>query len=248
MGSPLNSEWLHAPGDLSLNWNEIHVWRASLDMPDEHTEKLSRVLSPDERRRSEKFRFTRDRRHFIAARGTLKCILARYLGTEPGKIDFSYNKHGKPFLCDSSAVTELSFNLSHAGDLALYAFTLKRKIGVDLECYHQDIQWNEIAERFFSSSEQAGLSVLPEKDRQRIFFTYWTRKEAILKAQGTGLTADIKGINVALEPKGTPYLLSRDTSDNYVCWSLIDLCPGFGYVGALAVEGEGLSVQSWQWD
>ncbi|MBI5099965.1 MAG: 4'-phosphopantetheinyl transferase superfamily protein [Nitrospirae bacterium] len=240
--------WIAPPDVLTVTQDEVHVWRASLDIPDEQIEKLIKTLSPDERERSEKYHFRRDRQNYIAARGILRNILAGHLGTEPEKIIFSYSPYGKPFLSDHFSNTELSFNLSHAKDLAMYAVTLKRKVGIDIEYSQQEFQWNDIVERFFSPLEKAELLALPEKDRHRAFFTYWTRKEAFLKAKGIGLSTGIKDINVTLKNERSSYLLRSDYAlreDDY--WSLIDLNPGFGYLAALAVEGDGLRVRCWQY-
>lgn len=242
------TNWQHPPMNFSLNFNEVHVWRASLDLPDAQIDNLKSTLCSEEIKRSEKYHFRKDQKHFIAARGILRNILARYMETKPEKIVLSYSPHGKPFLSGPSMNKELSFNLAHARDFALYAVTFKRRVGVDLEYPRQEFQWEEIVERFFSSREQDALWALPEKDRCRAFYTYWTRKEAFLKAKGVGLTTDLKKVNVALKPERSVYLLKSDyASEKADCWVLHDLHPGFGYVGALAVEGEIICVKYRQW-
>ncbi len=234
--------------DLSLKNNEVHVWRASLDIADSQIEILSGALSHNERTRSEKYHFERDQKRFIAGRGILRNILSRYLKTEPEEIVFSSNAHGKPFLSDACNNKEISFNLSHAHDLALYAVTAKRRVGIDLEYIQQAFQWEAIVERFFSPGEQAEIWTLPEKERCRAFYTYWTRKEAFLKAQGLGLTNDIKEVDVNFKSEGSAPLLKLNRApDKADCWELHDLYPGFGYAGALAVDGRGLGVNGWHW-
>ena len=232
------TEWLTSPKDLSLKGNEVHVWRVPLDMPDVRIEKLFEVLSQEEKIRSARYHFSRDQKHFVAARGILRNILARYLAAEPEQIVFSYDSRGKPFLCDTFNNKEISFNLSHAHDLALYAVAVKRKVGIDVESVQQDFQWEEIVERFFSSVEQAELWTLPVKDRLRAFYTYWTRKEAILKAMGTCLTDEMREINGASEPlKSTCLSRAGYPRNGYAHWTLIDLDTGPRYASALAVEG-----------
>ena len=219
--------WLAPPDVLTLIRDEVHVWRASLDITDKQIEKLTKTLSPDERKRSEKYHFRRDRQNFIAARGLLRNILAGYLGTEPGEIAFSYSPYGKPLLSEPFSKRELTFNLSHAKDLVIYAVTLKRNVGIDIEYPRQEFQWNDIVESFFSSLEKAELLALPEKNRHRAFFTYWTRKEAFLKAKGLGLSTGTKDNYVTLKHERSAcllrssYALREDDS-----WSLFDLDPG----------------------
>ena len=247
-GGSHNTEWLTYPEHLTLTANEVHVWRALLDIPEDAIARLAGSLSPDEASRSERYHFRRDQKRFLAGRGILRNILARYLAAEPEQIVFSYNAHGKPFLCDPFKSMELTFNLSHAHDLALYAVAVKRRVGIDMEFLQREFQWEEIAERFFSHGEQASLRRLPQKERRHAFFTFWTQKEAVLKAVGTGLTDDLKKINVASRPRRTacpsPAGYPQNISD---IWEVIELDPGPGFTGALAVEGEGVHVQCWQW-
>ncbi len=241
-------EWLAPPQDLSLQADEVHAWRALLDLPDSQVDVLAGILSPDEISRAEKYRFRRDQKRFIARRGILRNILALYLGTGPAKIDFSYNPYGKPSLHNALSNSELSFNLSHTRDLALYAVGLKRRIGIDVEYPREELQWEEIAERFYSPHESEQLRALPEDDRFRLFFAYWTRKEAVLKARGMGLVNGLKDINVVLEP-AAPQFDSHTEHRRYSVGNLelIGLNLGIAYVGALAVGGKGLHLQCWQW-
>src|SRR5438876_10450259 len=128
--------------DCSLNWNspppevvasedEVHIWRVPLD--DSRSTELRSTLSPDECARADRFHFDRDRHHFIAARGSLRAILGAYLKKKPSELSFSYSNYGKPSLFGEPASNGLSFNLSHANELALIAVTRNRKIGVDIE-------------------------------------------------------------------------------------------------------------------
>jgi 4'-phosphopantetheinyl transferase len=248
-GISVSSTWLTPSKDLALEFDTAHIWRASLDLNDSLLKKLFITLSTEERRRSEKYHYRRDQRYFIAARGILRNILSRYLRTEPEEIVFSYGPHGKPFLSDPFKNKKISFNLSHAQNLAMYAVTINRRLGIDIEYVQQEFQWKEIVERFFSPDEHAELCNLPEKERCRTFFSYWTRKEAVLKAIGTGLSNGIKEMNVApktlssacLSKAGYPQSISN-------VWELIDLDPGPGFAGALAVEGEDLGIKCWQWN
>src|SRR5688500_1044662 len=83
---------------LDLSSNDVHVWCASLEQPLEGMAKFFSLLSPDEVARSERFYFERDRSHFIVGRGLLRMLIGRYLQMEPGRVEFSYGRYGKPAL------------------------------------------------------------------------------------------------------------------------------------------------------
>src|ERR1043166_1017688 len=181
-------QWVPPPDDLKLPDEEVHVWRAGLDLPPAQLERLHRVLSPDEQEKAAWFHFEKDRQHFTAARGFLRMILGRYLGSDPGELRFSYNSYGKPSLAAEFSTPPLRFNLAHSHGLALFAFNCGRELGIDLESIRPDRATEEIAERFFAEAEVAALRSLPLEARVRAFFDCWTRKEAFIKARGMGLS------------------------------------------------------------
>ena len=119
-------------GSLQLTSSEVHVWCASLDVPPETAARLDATLTCDERNRSARFRFERDRQRFIVARGVLRDLLGRYLATPPGHLRFGYNPFGKPDLSPEFG-SRLTFNLSHSAGLALIAIAAGSSVGVDLE-------------------------------------------------------------------------------------------------------------------
>src|SRR3954471_1862464 len=125
--------WPSPPADLALPGDEVHVWRAVLDLPPAAVMDLRRLLAADEQERADRFHFEQDRRHFIAARGMLRLLLGRYLRTAPEQLQFTYNPYGKPDLAAGPDAHPLRFNVSHSHGLALYAVTQGRRIGVDVE-------------------------------------------------------------------------------------------------------------------
>jgi len=106
------------PGDrLLLPPGEVHVWRVDLQGDGDRIERCSALLSADGRQRAARYHFPRDQRRFIVGRGTLRCLLGRYLDRSPVSLQFSYGPRGKPILVGE----QLSFNVSHSQDLALIA-------------------------------------------------------------------------------------------------------------------------------
>jgi len=148
----LNHLWSPAPKDLILADNEVHVWRAQLELPSSQVQRLRGSLTDDELDRANRFSFEIDRQRFIAARGTLRSILSRYITISPGHLRFYYNQYGKPFLAPEFSSYLLNFNLSHSGSMALYSITRNMEIGVDVERVRFDFEYEEIAKRFFFRS------------------------------------------------------------------------------------------------
>ena len=201
--------WRPSPPDGRLPAQEINVWRVSLEQPVECVERLSRILSTDERMRAERFHFDRERKRFIVSRGALRTILGRYLGVGPDQLRFRYGPHGKPCLSEEFDRCALGFNLAHSNDLALYAFASGRKVGIDVEHVHPIPDAEQIAARFFSKYENAVLRELPESQRLEAFFNCWTRKEAFIKAIGDGLTSSLGPISSFAGPRRTGAIAER---------------------------------------
>ncbi len=238
--------WHTPPTALPLNDSAVHVWRAPLDCPADRVGILFDTLAPDERAKADRFRFPIDRARFIVARGLLRAILARYLDWEPGEIAFQYNAFGKPSLRDETGGGTLQFNVSHADGIALYAFTLGRAVGVDIESIRPEMAGERIAERFFSPREVATLRALGPELQPDAFFRCWTRKEAYVKARGEGITGALDRFDVSLTPNEPAAILAVRGKDAARRWFLHHLAPGSGYVGAVAVEGERCLLTCWQ--
>ena len=241
MSSP--SHWLAPPTNLVLGNEEIHVWRARLDLPPESLSRMRGVLAQDEQARADRFHFDRDRNHFVACRGILRELLGSYLSRNPTSLQFSYGTFGKPALHFEDPSQSIRFNVAHSNGLALLAFACGREIGVDLESIRADFAGDEIAQRYFSKEELEELRALPEAMRTEGFFECWTRKEGYIKARGLGLQIPLQSFSVSLTPGQPETLQSEDAS----CWTLrsIDVSPGFA--GAAVVEGRNWRPHFWDW-
>ena len=244
----VSPSWPLSPKTPILERDEIHVWRTSLDLPASRMQTLQQTLTADEQARAGRFYFPRHRAHFIAARGVLRDILSRYLNREANQLCFCYNAYGKPSLVGDFDGGLLCFNVSHSHGLALYAVTHRRAVGIDVEHICSDFANEQIAERFFSPREVVALRALPSHLQTDAFFNCWTRKEAYIKAKGKGLSIPLHGFDVSLAP-GEPAALLRTQWDSQEVtrWSLQELNPGSGYVGAVAVEARDWQLKCWQW-
>src|SRR5688572_21945113 len=136
-----------------LAGDEVQVWIASLERSLQAVAGFSRLLSPDERDRAERFYFERDRSRFIIGRGLLRTLLGAYLALEPGRIEFRYGAYGKPALNGPVRGKTLQFNLAHSNDMAVFIFSRNRPVGIDVEHIRQMSDEDDFAERFFSLDE-----------------------------------------------------------------------------------------------
>lgn len=225
--------------------NEVDIWRADLDNPVLKLDALRETMSPDEIQRADRFHFAIHRDRFVAGRGILRALLAQYTDRPAAALEFSYGPRGKPALADSGGLT---FNVSHSDAIALYAITCWRRIGVDVERARENVDFDEIAERFFSPVERAVLRTQQPADRSRAFFTCWTRKEAYIKAFGGGLSVPLDRFDVAFAPDEPPRLLEdRGDPDASSTWTIRGIEVGPEVAAAVVVEGpvDVMRVRSW---
>jgi len=208
----------------------VHLWRVPLDEPFDES-----ILSADELDRANRYATPNLRDHYCAGRSALRIILASYLHCEPASIAFTYNEHGKPLI-----EGDLNFNLSNAANRMLLGVTRGRKIGVDLEKRDRRMQSDSIARRFFSPNEVDQLLALPEAQRDAAFLRCWVRKEAYVKALGTGISGGLANFSVSLADKNeTPLLLGSEEE-----WRFYDVDMGERFVASVTVTAAPCLLQT----
>src|SRR5262249_15930829 len=208
--------------------------------PERVLQKFRQTLKKEELDRADRFHFEKDRRAFVAARGSLREVIDRYTETKPELLEFSYGPYGKPALAGEYKDSPLRFNLSHSYRLGLIAVTENNELGVDVEYMRAYFASEHIARRFFSPREVEAFNAVAPEDRVTAFFRCWTRKEAFIKAIGKGLSQPLEGFDVTLGP--TAELLRVDDADA-TRWSLMELAVGEGYAAALAMDGRVSKIQ-----
>ena len=188
--------WDLSPNEIALASGELHVWQTALDLPADQVQRARELLSPAEQERADRFHFDRDRRRFSVARSTLRLILSIYLQQPPDQIVFTHNPYGKPAIS-----APLHFNVTHAHELALFAVTAAAPVGIDVEYTGRHVADRDaLARRFFSAQEVEVYQALAEVERRAAFWCCWTRKEAYIKALGTGLSHPLDRFVVSLRP------------------------------------------------
>jgi 4'-phosphopantetheinyl transferase len=183
-------------------------------LDDHGADRFEPRLSPDERDRAAAFRFERDRRRYVAARGLLRTVLGERLDEDPGRISFAYGERGKPRLAGE---TGLRFNVSHSHGVVAIALCEGRELGVDVEARRDGLHIERIGRRFLPPDAVSEIEGRTGEDRSREFFRLWVRQEALAKASGAGLER----------------IAERPDSER---WSILDLDLVDGYAAALAVE------------
>jgi 4'-phosphopantetheinyl transferase len=226
--------------------NEAHVWRIFLD--DAATLALCRDswLTPEEKRRADSFRFSRDRQRFVIRRGIARVILSRYLDLGPRHVRFRSLANGKPVLAEEIRESDFTFNWSHSDGMAHYVVVRGQRPAVDLERRRPDVEYLQIAESFFAPGEVATLRALAGDLQMNVFFTLWTCKEAWVKAAEVGLSFTREQVEVRLDTGGAATLLSHDgRSTPAAAWSVRTLAPAGGYAAAVVTEGWHWQLRCW---
>jgi len=228
-----------------LKVGEVHVWMAQLAQSSAVIETCRNILAADESERAARFKFDEDRQRFIVSRGLLRLIVSDYLHRPADQLAFHYSAHGKPAVVDQP---DFSFNVSHSHGYVMVALTHQHSIGVDIERHRDDMTGTQIADRFFAKQECQQLRALPSAQHAEAFFATWTRKEAIIKALGEGLSFPLQDFVVSVAPQAPAKLLSmQGDSQRAAPWSLVDLpCPS-GYRAALAMPAHIDNLLLWRW-
>ncbi|MBV9049952.1 MAG: 4'-phosphopantetheinyl transferase superfamily protein [Solirubrobacterales bacterium] len=164
----------------------------------------------------------------------LRVGLGRLIGVVPHRIRFARGPAGKPYLLEPSFARSLRFNLAHSDGFAVFAATVGREVGIDVERVHEHPDLFAVAAGCFSPYEQATLTATPLPDRTAAFYRCWTRKEAYVKAIGAGLQAKLDDFDVGFAADDPPALrrvawqLSEPTH-----WRMEALNLPPGYIGAV---------------
>ena len=220
----------------AIRAGEVHVWHGTLEAsPD--------PLTPAEESRARRMGSPRRRREFRVARGALRCILAGALGLDPLTVPIREGAHGKPHLgprCPS--LPPVRFNLSHSGERFILALSLGMDPGVDVELIRPRRSLALLARHCFSPAEQRAVAGDP--DPMLAFYRVWARKEAVIKADGRGVSIGLDRFDVSA---GEPAALldarwAGAAPGEAAHWSLHSLEIAPGYAAALAVRRPGATV------
>jgi len=231
-----------APGKAAVEvW-----WCDATELDRAEIEFLAQMLPADQRYAAARLGDDDLRRRYIVARTMMLDTLGSCADPPERRLVLARGPHGKPYIAGPSALRHLRFNLADSGPMAVVAISAGREVGIDIERIRPDIDIAGPAGMCFTERELAALAQIPRADRAAAFFCCWTGKEALLKAQGTGLMRPPDEVEVGLgryDPRNT----GRPDTDTEG-WFIAALDLGADYAGAVAAEGSGFepSLRRWQ--
>lgn len=195
------------------------------------------LLSEAERARAVRFRLQADHDRFVAGRGAMRWFVGQALGSDPASLMFGEGPHGKPYVV---AERRVHFNVSHSGEWVLLALAAQHEVGVDVERVRADLDVMEIAPTVFTPDETASLLALADDARRESFYRLWARKEAVLKAWGTGFSLDPRDVHIGIEPLGD--LLIQAPLGVYPAATVRDVAVDGAHAAAVATTDADASI------
>jgi 4'-phosphopantetheinyl transferase len=212
----------------------VHIWFANLDVNEEESRILWHTLSEEERLRAAAHAIPKIRRRFVAARAFFRQVLGYQLGISSSQLPLKYGPRGKPVVEEGY---QLQFNMSHSEDLAAMALTRVRQVGIDVEVIRKNIDFSEIADRFFCAAEAARIERYSGHCKALMFYKHWTCKEAYLKARGAGLSEALDSFEVDVDLSQIQPTLNVQRQIGQTDWSVRVVRCDQTMVAAVAVEG-----------
>ena len=238
----LHSSWSSAADAQPLGLNQVHVWCWFLNTECHGGDEHIGLLDDKELERFHRLRFAHDRARFAHAHANTRRVLGSYLQCAPARVSFRTNPFGKPELAMETGTPSLRFNLSHSREIAVLALSAETDVGIDVEAL-RPIE-RAVALDHFSPTELASLSPLQGDAWLKSFYLCWTRKEAIVKAEGVGLSFPLQSFDVSLLPDAPAELLAaRPPGALRHTWALHNLSVAEGYAAALALGNPQAEVQ-----
>ena len=224
----------------------MDVWRSDIDLPQDKLDYYQAMLCADELERAARFKFDNKRREYIVTRGLLREALAVLLKTPAQEIQLTYTAENKPVLETRGQQQQLVFNATHSHGQALVAASLNRQLGIDIEKIRDDVEYEKLAQRYFSENEQQALQAYAG-DKQAAFFATWTRKEAFVKAVGKGIAFGLSEFDVTVDPQLEPQMLAtRWQADDVHNWFMASLPVAENYQACVAADGGEIRLRLWQ--
>jgi 4'-phosphopantetheinyl transferase len=209
------------PGNpaLRLESGEAEVWLTAMPAVSKALRaRYVDLLNAPEHARWQRFRVEGARDQYLIGRALLRSTLSRYADTAEAAWVFEMNEYGCPFVAAPAAHRDLRFNLSHTDGLVACAVTRQGEIGVDVENTEREVDPLALAPTVFAAAEIADVAATPLAQRRERFFSYWTLKEAYIKARGMGLSLPLDGFWFELDDGAPQIRFSESCPDRSERW------------------------------
>ncbi len=216
---------------------EIQVIHVDLTPHEAREQYALEWLDKEELARWQRYLPDRPRREFALCRAVLRYSLCRRLGCENKQLSIVPATHGKPHALINGQPAPTSFNVSHSGYHGLIAFAQgQQRLGVDVEARSRRRDFDGIAEMVFGPKEREEIASASGLAKARLFFRFWTLKEALVKAFGTGLSIDLTAFEIPHDIRhGAERSIFQFPGQDRTLWELRDLSTN-GYAAAIATE------------
>ena len=222
-------------GQMFFSRDRAVIWWVALERIDANSwQKLEALLSEEESIRANRFHFDRDRRVYIAAHSVCRGLLSCCSEKPPNIWQFITTDHGKPELMVTGDMPRLRVNISHTRGMAAVALTVEHDIGVDVEWMERTVEADKLAERMFARSEYEIVATASDDDKIETFLSFWTLKEAYVKAIGKGLSQPLDEFSFDLER--SVIWFKNTHADDPARWRFERYRPGPDHIMALAVR------------
>lgn len=217
-----------------LEEHDVHVWAVNRSIYDELKNYSDYFLNEDEQNRAKRFRHQKDHDLFVIGRSFTKVLLAYYTESTPDKVAILPDSFGKP-TCELNVY----FNISHSDNQLLLGFS-NSEIGVDIEKKDAKTDIEKIGERHFSATEFQKMMSFSGDERTESFFDIWTKKEALIKGIGKGLSIPLQDFNVT-HPTGK-VLWKFPAEKEHGNWYVQNIEAKKGFKSAFATQNEVVAI------
>lgn len=212
--------------------NKAFIYIVDMDRHSNNLYSFWKCLSIDEQEHAKKYYTKLLTNSYIISHGILRYILSYYTNQPAHSLEFINNMYGKPFLKYSN----IQFNISHSRNMACYVVTFNNKVGIDIEFHDNTLDIMGISELVLTQKEVALLRSFSTKERYEAFYTLWTRKEALVKAIGEGLSYPIRTIEAMSITSCDKIILTGGTNNVKQELYIYTLRAVPNYSGSIATE------------
>jgi 4'-phosphopantetheinyl transferase len=247
----MNGCWTTPESLPNLVSDQLQLWRIDLGTASAPLSEIQfllhqayAVLNTAERERAARMRAGATREEFVAGRGCLRRLLGSVLDADPRTLILETSPNGKPFLRPNAGEVLPEFNLAHSRGVILIALSTVGPIGVDVEYLDPGVELDDLARTAFHPDEIGQIQlVATQEERLDVFYRCWTRKEAIVKADGRGLTLEPTSFAAGMDSNGEQKVILKEPISE-ISFYVRGIDVGSSHRAALATTARGL-IPKW---
>ena len=213
----LRGDWRSTGPLMPLDAAALQLWRIDIESCPEPLDAYLKRLSRQELDRAARLQAGNVKAQFVIARACLRLLLGVNLSLNPQDVPITLGAYGKPEVIPINN-QHLFFNLAHSRSTIVIALSRSGNVGIDLEYIDRKTDIREVASQVFTPQENAQFAgISDERERRLAFFRCWTRKEALAKADGRGLSLPFDTFEVPLfaEARALPIRIEHEPATTY---------------------------------